>query len=95
MTDAEFVKEADDAVRGLEAYLQDRRAGKPGPGTTAQLEGLIDYLRGLAGHVKSGRFPPASQRHAKSLGWIVVDEWDPNDPLGERILNLNSWYLNR
>ncbi|MBI2901639.1 MAG: hypothetical protein HYY17_15760 [Planctomycetes bacterium] len=82
MSPKEFLEGADRALAGLRARKRD-----------PAVDALATYVEAIAANVRSKKLPPKPNRHAKSMGWILVDDWDPDDPLGKLILDLNDSYL--
>jgi hypothetical protein len=90
----EFLQDLDWSMAEMDRYLADRKAGKPGQGTIVQLETLSQYLQTVSQNVRSGKMPPKPVRHSQSMAWILVDSWDYADPLGLKVMRVNSHYLN-
>jgi hypothetical protein len=91
----DFLKKTDQAIADTKVALADARKGRPTPGEPKQYEMLLVYLQELSGNAASGKLPSRDVRRRRSLGWILVDNWDPADPLGALILNLNDYYINK
>ncbi len=90
-----FLAELDEVIQETGKYLAERTAGRRGPCSVRQLQSLQEYLKAISANVRNRTVPPQAERQKASKGWIVVDSWDPKDPLGGRILNVNSYYLSR
>jgi hypothetical protein len=91
----QFLKELPKSIEETRRYLTERSIGKKGPGTVEQLEGLLEYLERIEKNVRMDRIPSPEKRDRESIGWILVDGWDPKDPLGKEILELDHYYLKK
>lgn len=91
----EFSKQLQETIVEAQEYLSKRSRGQKGPGTVGQLEALVKYLKKIDQNVRTMKIPPQLKRSEQSLGWILVDGWDPKDPPGARILEVDAYYLNK
>ena len=89
----EFLRKLSKAQVDTMHYLEGRMAGQNGPGTVGQLQHLLEYLQKVERNIRTGTIPSVNKRNQESLGWILVDNWDPNDPLGDLILEVDEYYL--
>lgn len=91
----EFVEKLNQAVTETRKALADRKVGVEGEGEEEQLEVLLKYVETIAGHVQSGKIPPQRERLAGSMAWVFTDGWDPQDPLGNLLFEVMSYYAYR
>ena len=92
---AHFLKLLEKAIPETEKAWKNAKPGLPSPPQPGQYKALLDYLLKIQKNVTSGKLPSPNQRMRESLGWILVDNWDPADPLGALILELDTYYLKK
>lgn len=91
VTRKEFICEIQMVIREIETEQQRTIAGEPGPASVEQLDTFLRELATVQAQVSSGPLPPLSKRWLSSA-WAVRDSWPFDNPLGDRILDLESLY---
>jgi len=94
-TREDFETQLASAISQTREALDATDRGEEMPGVSAQYETLLEYLEKVRDDVQAGTVPPENDRHSQSVGGILVDGWDPSDPLGALILQVDSYYLTR
>lgn len=89
----EWLLQVDAAIAWLDRYLRDLSEGKEAPGTVEQIQALRDYLETIRQNVVSAAIPSRRDRSVLSMTWILVDGWNPSDPVGMLIKVIDDFYL--
>lgn len=78
-------------IPDVEKELIERKSGIQGNGNIKQLEYIINELKQILMYAQSNTLPPRDKRYT-AFSRYIVDEWDLNSPLGNRLCKLADKY---
>ncbi len=88
---AGFIRDAEEIISEVENEILNRKKGKPGDGSVQQLEFIREELNQIKSFALTNSLPPRANRYT-SFSRYVVDEWDTNSILGQRLCEVASIY---
>ncbi len=93
----EFESRLKGAVQKAESIIQDLKSGKikgPGPWNgTYGLEQMVKWSGEVERHLANDTIPDLNTRNRKTPVRILVDSWDPLDPLGDEFVSLTYFWI--
>ena len=81
-------------IPDVEKELTDRKSGIHGNGSVQQLELIRNELKQILVYAQSNTLPSKDKRYT-AFSRYIVDEWDFNFPLGNRLCKLADNYKRR
>lgn len=87
----DFVTEIDALFSEVEQELANRMKGIEGDGTIEQLVLIINEMKQIRKLAASNKLPPIGERYT-AFTWYIVDSWNNDSILGERLCELANNY---
>ena len=89
----EFLKRADEIIKKLESFLEEDYEERVEKISDGNLKSMLRLIKERKMIVETNRLPSKDMRY-HSLAHIIIDQWPLHTSLGDKIIELEEFYIN-